>query len=112
MLLRWMKKIYERWRAKRKEVGGLRGRGMDSKRKNEAMSSVGVGRMVWRDGNCMQSSDMLNTPYPVPSCHRASDRRLSTRHGIEWEGMKSVGGLGKRMANAVMIKVHERGGLG
>ena len=59
-----------------------------------------------------QATELLVTLYSVTSCVRAEERRPSTRHGIEWEGMKSVGGLGKRMANAVMIKVHGRGGLG
>ena len=77
-LLRWKKKICgfcvcERWRAKRKEVGGLRGSKMDSKRKNEAMSSVCVDRVVWRDGSCLQSSDMLASPYPAPLCVRAEE---------------------------------------
>ena len=77
-LLRWKRKlcgfcVCERWRAKRKEVGGLRGREMDSKRKNEAVPSVGVDQVVCRDGSCLKASDMLATPHPAPQCVRAEE---------------------------------------
>ena len=89
-LLRWKRKICgfcvcERWRAKKKDVEDLRGREMDSKGKNEAVSSVGVDQVVWRDGSSLQATELLDTPYLVPACVKTEERRLSTRHGIEWE---------------------------
>ena len=53
----------ERWVAKRKDVGGLRGRGMDtkSKREGQATPNAGVDLVVCRDGSCLQASDGLAT---------------------------------------------------
>ena len=76
-------------------MGGLRGREMDSKRKNEAMSSVGVDRVVCREGSLPAGDRTVG--YTV-LCHLLCESRGKEAQHTAWDRVRmneECGGVGE-----------------